>query len=107
MTAQSQSPEGSPSRSEIFEKLRLHLPELEKRYHVKSLGVFGSWTRDEQRKDSDLDLLVEFIKTPGMFGFVELEDHLSDLLGVKVDLVTKNALKPRIGRRILEEVVIL
>ncbi len=103
-TGQTSRSKGIFSRSEIFEKLRLHLPELEKRYQVKSLGVFGSWTRDEQRKGSDLDLLVEFFEPPGMFGFVELEDHLSDLLGVKVDLVTKNALKPRIGRRILEEV---
>ena len=93
--------------SEIFENLRQHLPDLEQRYHVKSLGVFGSWTRGEQGKGSDLDLLVEFDEPPGLFGFVELEEHLSSLLGVKVDLVTKNALKPRIGKRILEEVVIL
>ncbi len=92
---------------EVFENLRQHMPELEQRYHVKSLGVFGSWIRGEQRKGSDLDLLVEFDEPPGLFGFVELEEHLSSLLGVKVDLVTKNALKPRIGRRILEEVVIL
>lgn len=93
--------------SEIFEKLRQHLPELKQRYHVKSLGVFGSWIRDEQSEGSDLDLLVEFFDPPGLFGFVELEEHLSDLLGVKVDLVTKNALKPRIGKNILGEVVML
>lgn len=92
---------------EVFENLRSHMPELKQHYHVKSLGVFGSWTRGEQGKGSDLDLLVEFDEPPGLFGFVELEEHLSSLLGVKVDLVTKNALKPRIGRRILEEVVIL
>lgn len=91
--------------SEIFEKLRQHLPELEQRYQVKSLGVFGSWTRGEQRKGSDLDLLVEFDENgPGLLGFVHLENYLSDLLGVKVDLVEKSGLKLAIGRRILEEV---
>ena len=90
---------------EVFEKLRQHLPDLEQRYHVKSLGVFGSWTRGEQRKGSDLDLLVEFDEDgPGLLGFVHLENYLSDLLGIKVDLVEKETLKPAIGRCILEEV---
>ncbi len=90
---------------EVFENLRQHIPELEQRYHVKSIGVFGSWTRGEQRKGSDLDLLVEFDEDgPGLLGFVHLENYLSDLLGIKVDLVEKDTLKPAIGRCILEEV---
>ncbi len=90
---------------EVFENLRQHLPELEQRYHVKSIGVFGSWIRGEQRKGSDLDLLVEFDEDgPGLLGFVHLENYLSDLLGIKVDLVEKDTLKPAIGRCILEEV---
>ncbi|MFB0516607.1 MAG: nucleotidyltransferase family protein [Candidatus Neomarinimicrobiota bacterium] len=94
--------------SEIIDKLRRHLPELEKHYQVKSLGVFGSWTRGEQGKSSDLDLLVEFDENgPGLLGFVHLENYLSDLLDVRVDLVEKETLKPAIGRRILEEVQLL
>ena len=90
---------------EVFEKLRQHLPDLEQRYHVKSLGVFGSWIRGEQRKGSDLDLLVEFGENgPTLLGFVHLENYLSDMLGIKVDLVEKDTLKPAIGRCILEEV---
>jgi hypothetical protein len=50
-------------------------------------------------------VLVEFAEEPGLFGFIELEDHLSSLLGVKVDLVMKDTLKPRIGQQILNEVV--
>jgi len=90
---------------EVFEKLRQHLPDLEQRYHVKSLGVFGSWIRGEQRKGSDLDLLVEFGENgPTLLGFVHMENYLSNMLGIKVDLVEKDTLKPAIGRCILEEV---
>ena len=82
-----------------------HLPELTERYRVKSFGLFGSYVRGEEREGSDLDLLVEFADTPDLFEFVALGRDLSELLGVKVDLVMKRALKPRIGERILEEVV--
>jgi hypothetical protein len=81
-----------------------HREELEKTYKVRSIGVFGSYVRSEQKKKSDVDIMVEFNETPGLLRFVELEQHLENLLGVKVDLVTKEALKPRIGKRILEEV---
>ena len=85
--------------------LRQHLPELRERYAVKSLGVFGSYVRGEQKKRSDLDVLVEFERAPTLFQYVELEDRLSELVGIKVDLVMKSALKPVIGQRILAEVV--
>lgn len=85
--------------------LRQHLPSLAERYRVRSLGVFGSYARREQREDSDLDLLVAFDDPPGLLKFVEMENYLSDLLGVKVDLVMNDVLKPRIGERILKEVI--
>lgn len=85
--------------------LRKHLPELQERYGVRSLGIFGSFVRGEQRKRSDVDILVEFDRAPTLFGFIDLRDYLTDLLGVKVDLVMKSALKPAIGRHILAEVV--
>ncbi|BFU89549.1 MAG: nucleotidyltransferase [Nitrospira sp.] len=78
---------------------------LRKQYHVRSLGIFGSYVRSTQRSGSDLDLLVEFTEEPSLFEFIELEGRLSELLGVKVDLVMKDTLKPLIGRQILEEVV--
>lgn len=87
------------------EKLRQQLPLLGTRYQVRSLGLFGSYVRREQRQESDLDVLVEFRETPSLLKFIELENYLSDLLGVSVDLVMKDSLKPRIGRRILAEVV--
>ncbi len=87
--------------------LRKHLPELRERYSVKSLGVFGSYVRGEQKKRSDLDVLVEFEHAPSLFKYIDLEDYLSDLVGIKVDLVMKKTLKPVIGQRILAEVVSL
>ena len=90
---------------EIIGILRKELPHLGERYRVSSLGVFGSYLYGERRKRSDLDLLVEFSETPSLFEFLELEQHLTDLLGLKVDLVMKSALKPRIGKHILREVV--
>ena len=85
--------------------LRQLLPELAQKYHVSSLEVFGSYVRGEQTPASDLDVLVTFSKTPGLLQFISLENFISDLLGVKVDLVMKTALKPHIGRRILSEAV--
>lgn len=84
--------------------LRLHLPELREKYNISYLGVFGSYIRGEQTENSDFDLLVQFKKKPGLLKYIELENHLSDLLGVKVDLVMKSALKPNIGKHILNEV---
>ena len=85
--------------------IREKLPELRQRFRVKSLGVFGSYVKGQQTEESDLDLLVEFYETPGLLRFIAMENYLSDLLGVKVDLVMKDALKPAIGKRILAEVV--
>jgi predicted nucleotidyltransferase len=85
--------------------LREQLPFLAARYRVASLGLFGSYVHGAQRHDSDLDVLVTFHEIPTLLRFIELENYLSDLLGVKVDLVLRDALKPRIGARILQEVV--
>lgn len=80
---------------------------LQERYKVRELGIFGSYVRQEQTETSDVDVLVEFFETPSLLKFVNLENYLSDNLGVKVDLVHKGGLKPRIGERILKEVVYL
>jgi uncharacterized protein len=86
--------------------LRQHLPALRERYGVRCMGIFGSYVRGEQRRGSDLDLLVEFDDRPlTLLQFIALEHYLSDLLEVKVDLVERSALKPTIGRNILSEVV--
>jgi len=93
------------SLEEIRQILKKSMPELEDRYKIKSLGIFGSYTRGEAEKSSDLDILVDFNRVPSLLQFIRVEDDLSDRLGIKVDLVMKKALKPYIGRRIMEEVV--
>jgi predicted nucleotidyltransferase len=92
---------------EIRQTLRGQKPYLAEKYGVRIVGVFGSYVRQEQRPDSDLDLLIELDRPPkiSLIGLVELEDYLSQLLGVKVDLAIKTNLKKRIGARILQEVV--
>jgi hypothetical protein len=84
-----------------------HKQELKRKYGVKEIGIFGSYVRGEQKKQSDIDLLVEFEESSNLtlLDFIGLENYLSEILGVKVDLVEKQTLKPRIGKRILEEVV--
>lgn len=89
----------------FIHSLRNDLPRFKKEYAVRSLGIFGSYIHNRQKKGSDLDILVDFVEVPGMFRFLELERELTHLLGVRVDLVQKEALKPAIGKRILEEVV--
>jgi len=96
-----------PGLKEVGAVLREHRAELLHDYGVTQIGVFGSCVRGKNRNDSDIDILVEFNTPVGFFKFLELEERLSGWLGAKVDLVTKGALKPRIGRRILNEVVIL
>ena len=78
---------------------------LAERYSVETMQVFGSYVRAEQRKDSDLDVLVTFREVPSLLTFIAIENYLSDLLGIKVDLVMKDSLKPKIGGRILREAI--
>jgi len=79
--------------------------ELRQKYKVKEIGIFGSFVKGKQRKRSDIDILVEFEEPIGLFEFIDLEEYLGKLLDSKVDLVSKGALKPRIGEHILKEVV--
>jgi hypothetical protein len=91
--------------SEIKDIIKQHRKELEERFRVKEIGVFGSYVRGEEKKRSDIDILVEFKEPIGLFEFMDLEEYLEKLFGTKVDLVSKKALKPRIGEYILKEVV--
>jgi predicted nucleotidyltransferase len=77
---------------------------LRRDYSVKRIGLFGSYARGQQRPDSDVDLLVDFSRTPGLFRFVHLRDYLAERLGAPVDLVTRAALKPDFRDRVLETV---
>jgi len=87
--------------------IKEHKEELKEKYGIKEIGVFGSYVRGEHKGKSDLDILVEFEEDAkiGLLKFVNMENYLTELIGVKVDLVEKSTLKPRIGKHILEEVI--
>jgi len=89
----------------IKEILSLNKAALERQYKVRDIAIFGSFAQGKQQANSDIDLLVEFESPIGLFAFMDLEDHLQTLLGTKVDLVTRKALKPNIGRSIIETLV--
>ena len=93
--------------TELKGLLREQEPYLEEKYGVRILGVFGSYVRNEQRPDSDLDVLIELDRPPkiSLIGLVELEYYLSELLGVRVDIAIKKNLRKRVGERIMREVV--
>jgi len=91
--------------NQIREILKEHKTELAEKFKVKEIGIFGSYVKGEEKKRSDVDVLVEFKEPVGLFDFIELEEYLSKLIGLKVDLVSKKALKPIIGEYILKEVV--
>ena len=90
---------------EIRNILAQHKEDLRQKYKVKEIGVFGSYVKGLQKEDSDLDILVEFEGEISLLKFINLENYLSQILGIKIDLVMKDSLKPRIGRRILNEVI--
>lgn len=94
------------TKKEILKPLRAMKLMLESTYNVRAIGVFGSVVRGEHRGSSDIDVLVEFYPSIGLFKFLELEEMLSEKLGGKVDLVSKKALKPEIARNILSELVL-
>lgn len=93
------------SHKKIEEILREHKKDLAEKYKVKEIGLFGSYVRGRQGKRSDVDILVEFEEVPDLFKFIELERHLEGILGIKVDLVRKEALRKELKERILGEVV--
>jgi len=91
--------------SEIKEALKNQMPILSKQYGVKSMSLFGSYVKGQAKSESDLDILVEYTELPGLIKYIELENRLSDLLGIKVDLVIQDSLKPRIEENVLGEAV--
>ena len=86
---------------EIKKILNKNKIQFQKGFKVKEIGIFGSSLKSKQTKKSDLDILVEFEGPIDFFDYLELEEYLMNLLGIKVDLVIKKALKPNIGKNIL------
>ncbi|NUN65063.1 nucleotidyltransferase family protein [Pseudanabaena biceps] len=81
--------------------------ELIEKYYVNQLGIFGSYARGDYNSASDIDILVEYSHKPSLFDLIELKDYLCDRLKMRVDLVTRDGLKPQIKEKILAEVIYL
>lgn len=90
---------------EILGVLKSEMPYLSEKFKVKTIAIFGSRARGKGTEESDIDMLIEFKEPVGFFKFIDLEDYLSMKLGVKVDLVTPDALKPLIKPNVLKEAV--
>lgn len=91
--------------NEIIKKIQGIKPFLEEKYNIIQIGLFGSIVKGLETEKSDVDILVDFNEEGiGLFKFMELEEEFQKIINRKVDIVCKDALKPRIGRQILKEV---
>lgn len=79
----------------ILDKLRQKKPELEKRYSLSELGVFGSYARGDQQQTSDIDILVDFSSRIDGFQYIRMAHELEDLLEQKIDVVSRKGIKPK------------
>ena len=79
---------------------------LSRKYNIKQLAIFGSYSRSEETKNSDLDIMVEFEKSIGI-EFIDLANELEKILNIKVDLVSKKGIKPQYFSRIQNEQIIV
>ncbi len=88
---------------ELKHTLASYKHELEDKYHVKEIGIFGSYAREKQTNNSDLDVLIEFNKPVSLLQIISLENYISDILGIKVDVVTKNNIREELKEAILKD----
>ena len=93
------------NRAKILGRLSRNIDQIEGRFAVKALSLFGSAARDDMRKGADIDVLVEFSGAPTFDRYMDLKLRLEDLLGRRVDLVLVEDLKPRIRDQILREAI--
>ncbi len=90
---------------EIEKILASHKEELCRKYSIKEIGIFGSYARGDQEEKSDVDILVDFYKLPDLFKFIEIERALEEIIGIKVDLVRRPAIRKELRENILSEVI--
>jgi predicted nucleotidyltransferase len=94
-------------RGKRLDEIKRKILPILKRHRAKRVGIFGSFARGDQRKDSDIDILVELDKDIDLLDFIGIQQELEDILGRKVDLVEYDTIKPLIKERILKEQVVL
>ncbi len=92
-------------RDQALKILSEHREVLHSRYEIATISVFGSVARDEAGEGSDVDILVSYEQSPGLFEFLRLKEFLENILSSRVDLVTKKALKDQLSEQILKEAI--
>ncbi|HDD43962.1 MAG TPA: nucleotidyltransferase [Candidatus Desulfofervidus auxilii] len=92
------------SLEEVKRIINIYRKELEEKFKVKNIAIFGSYARGEQTPQSDIDIIVEFKEPVGML-FIHLADFLEEILGIKVDLLTPEAIKKNRIKYINEELI--
>ena len=96
------------SFEQIKKIIEEHREELISKYKIKEIGIFGSYVRGDQDETSDVDILVDYSDDHiSLFDVLETKYYFEELLGLKVDIVTREALKPIIGKHIMKEVVFI
>ena len=88
----------------IVEKLKQHKPELERKYPISGIGVFGSYARGEATNESDIDIAVEIDGNMGL-NFVAMADEIEALFGIKTDVIPKRSIKPEYLHNIEKDMV--
>ena len=92
------------AKKEIIAAIKKSKPELVERFGVQKLGLFGSYVRDQETVDSDIDILVSYSRDIDLFEFIGLREYLEGILKTKIDLVMESALKPSVSNRIRSEI---
>ena len=92
------------SLAELKETIKQHRHDLEQKYKIKTIAIFGSYARGEETEESDVDILVEFEEPVGLL-FVDLAEYLESILEVKVDLVPRDAIKPNRWKYVEEDLL--
>jgi hypothetical protein len=91
-------------KENITNILKANKLDLLARYHLKSIGIFGSFTREDFNNDSDIDILIDYDQPIGI-EFIDLAEELEKILNLKVDLVSKNGVKPKYLEEIQKDLV--
>ncbi len=92
---------------QVIKILKEHRKELEDKFGIVSIKIFGSYVKNKQTHKSDLDLIVEFKNPPGFIKLMSIEEEISNLLGIKVDLLTEEGISPYLREHILKEAIAL
>jgi len=92
------------NKKDIIEILKKELPELKSKYYVKRIGIFGSYAKDLQKEDSDIDIIVEFKKPIGL-EFIDFTERLEKLFNKKVDILTRDGIRSIRIKKIADDIL--